>query len=157
MKNVLILSLFALVAGGCATQTAPVAPRPTSRTYSVPFDQVWGSVVSEVSAVCPVQSIEKSSGLITTQMMSFGGGYSGWQTLRGYAYEPKIFLSTWNGGARCSLTFYVSSVDGTNTSVRVTGRFEGFEDNVTHGWQFWQSNGAYENQFLDKFATTLGL
>jgi hypothetical protein len=158
MRAPLFALSITLLLTGCATAPkGPATPLPTSRTFSAPFDKVWGAVVAEVSADCPVQSVEKSSGLITTQMMSFGGGFGGWQTLQRYAYEPRAFLATWTGGARGNLTFYVSSPDATKTTIRVTARFEGFEDNVSKSWHPWQSNGVLENQYLDKISRAIGL
>lgn len=142
---------------GCATApSAPSAPIQTTRTFAMPLDKVWGAVVSEISADCPIQSVDKASGLITSQMMSFGGGFGGYKTLQQYAYEPKAFLATYTGGARGSLTFFVNSNDGANTTVRATARFEGFEDNVSKSWQPWQSNGALEQKYLNKIAAVLG-
>lgn len=153
MKASVIAVSAALLLTSCVTAPqGPTSPLPTSRTFSQPFDKVWGTVVSEVSADCPIQSIEKASGLLTTRDVSLGDGFTGQASLYRYGYAPRILLATWTGGARCSLSFYVSSSDSNSTTLRVTARIEGFEDNVTKSWQPWESNGVLENQYLDKIS-----
>ena len=158
MRAPLLALSIALLLTGCATGPQDRAtPLATSRSYAAPFDKVWGALVAEVSADCPVQNVDKASGLITSQQMSFGGSYGGWRTLEIYAYQPKAFLATWTGGTRGSLTFYVSSADPTNTTIRVTARFEAFEDNVSKSWHTWESNGVLENKYLGKVSRAIGL
>lgn len=146
-----------LLMNGCVT-TQPVytSPLDTSRTFNSSYDKVWGVLVSELSASYPIQTIDKSSGLIATQMVSMGSGFAGWNMLKQYAYEPKALLATWAGGARCRLNFFVQGIDDQSTTVRVTGHFEGFEDNVSKSWHVWQSRGVLESSLLDKVSYALG-
>ena len=116
--------------------------------------KVWAIIVSELSADYPIQNVDKASGLITTQELTLGTGFSAEDDLRHYAYSPGVILGTYNN-AQCSLTVFVSKSDETSTNVRVTGRFQGYENNVTQSWQTWQSKGVMESQFLDKIGNLL--
>lgn len=154
MKKTLTLCLFIMALAGCVTPQ-PVSPVQTTRTFPANYDRVWGTIVSELSADYPIQNVDKASGLITTQPLTLASGlWDSEDKLKQYAYSPGIILGTYNN-AQCSLTVFVSKSDETNTSVRVTARFQGFENNVTQSWQTWQSNGVMENQFLDKIGQLL--
>jgi hypothetical protein len=144
MKIILIVAIFILV--GCATPSG-VIQLQTTRTFTQPYDRVWGAVVASVSGNYPLQVIEKASGILETQMVTL-------PTLAEYANEPSVFLSCW-GSSRGRLAFYVQSVDQTNTTVRVTGHFEGFEYNTTKTWYVWPSRGVLENNILNAVATNL--
>ena len=154
VKFLTIVGCVILLFAGCATAPTPAPPLPTERTYARPFDKVWNVIVAGVSADYPVQAVDKASGLLETRQASILDGSTPSKTLKKYGYDPKILLEAWTG-TRCSLTFYVFSPNPSNTVVRVTARIEGFDDNITHNWQPWASNGVLENQYLDRFSSAL--
>jgi hypothetical protein len=154
MRTVVLL-IAALALGGCVTEThLPAAAEQTSRTYNTSFDKVWGVIVGNISVDCPIQNIDKASGLLVTQPMSLATGIMSGTELQKVAWEPPGAFSTWDG-ARCVLTFFVTSPDATNTTVRITARFAGFENNVTGSWHDWPSKGVLEDQYLNKISSSL--
>jgi len=139
---------------GCVS-TQRIIPAPdTKQNFNQPFDKVWGAIVGELSAEYPFQVVDKQSGIIQTQLISIGSGFGSLRVLQRYAIEPRMFLATWSS-ASASLSVYVKAVNETNTMVRITGHFQGFENNVTHSLQPWQSNGTLENQVLASITKNL--
>jgi len=89
MKRLLPLSLPAiLLICSCATTPTPQTdpPKETSRVFNAPYDKVWSAVVAELSADYPIKNSDKSSGLITTEDVTFGASFGGWSSLRQVAY-----------------------------------------------------------------------
>jgi hypothetical protein len=123
---------------------------PTSRTFHAGFDRVWGVLVSEISAFAVIKTIDKTSGLITTEALNVGTGLMSEIVLKEYAYRPPNILGTWDAG-RAFLSFFANS-QGSSTTVRITAHFAGFEANVIHSWIEWPTKGALENVLLDRIA-----
>ena len=73
--------------------------------------------------------------------------------LKEYAHRPPNILRTWDVG-RALLSFFANS-QGSSTTVRITARFSGFENNVTHSWMEWPTKGVEENVLLDRIAKDL--
>jgi hypothetical protein len=67
---------------------------------------------------------------------------------------PPNLVGTWNGG-RAPISVYAAAV-GKGTMVRVTAKFAGFEDNVSHEWMEWPTKGVLENEILNRIETDLG-
>lgn len=149
----------ALIVSGCASAPTKKSLPPVS-TYEVlekPFDEVWAAAVSCVASKVDVDRVEKDSGLITSKRLTFGSSFSGWVTLEKYAYTPKVLMATWSGGTEVTLTFLISPINESRTSLKVTGRFRAFENNVTKSWHTWESNGRYEREYIDEIKSSLGL
>ncbi|MGO9246876.1 MAG: hypothetical protein ACLPT4_12790 [Verrucomicrobiia bacterium] len=148
MKKMFTLTIL-LAAMGCAT--APVAPPlDTTRVYNAPYEKVWASVVSEVSAEYPIKNIDKTSGLIASDPVSLSGA----RALTNAGYAPQVLLAIW-GDSRARVTAFVSKLDDERTKVRLTLHLEGFEFNATKSWYVWQSNGTLENALLDRIQSNL--
>jgi len=155
MEKLAWICAGALILTGCATQPPQPLPAPeATATLEAPFDKAWGLVVAEIANDYPLQIIEKQSGILQSQMVTIGSGFGAEGALRRYGYSPGILLATWSG-ARASLSAFVKPVDETHTSVKIKAHFEGFEDNVTHGWQVWRSRALLEQQILDKVSASL--
>jgi len=160
MKKSLLAFVGLVCLSGCATmqQQASGSATPLSIDYmvSAPFDQVWGKLVERATdRSWPLKTIDKASGIIVTDFSSLGDGISGWQALKQLAYEPSMFLATWAGGARMKLSVFVSKIAENQTRVKLNAHFEGFENNVTHQWVVWQSNGLDEKGVVDYIASEL--
>jgi hypothetical protein len=74
--------------------------------------------------------------------------------LKEYAHRPPNILGGWDAG-RAVLSIFANS-KGSSTTVRITARFAGFENNVTHSWMEWPTRGVLENVLLDRIATDIG-
>ena len=151
----LIAVLAAALIGGCATAPKRPPVPETARLFNHSFDKVWAATVAELSGSWPFQLVEKDSGLIETQMVGFGPGFSGWTRLENFSIPPRLLLATWSGGARGRMSILIVSQEGGSTSVRLKGHFEGFENNVANAWYVWQSTGVLEGQILDRIAARL--
>ena len=127
---------------------------PTWRTFHARFDRVWGVLVSEISSFAVIKTIDKTNGLITTEPLKMGSGLMSEILLKLYAHRPSKFLGTWDDG-RTVLSFLATS-KGSWTTVRITARFTGFENNITHSWLEWPTKGVLENFLLDRIANDLG-
>lgn len=56
---------LAVMLTGCSTAKAPPVPVEASRSYAMPYDEVWGRVVEVLaSANIQIKTIEKESGVI---------------------------------------------------------------------------------------------
>jgi hypothetical protein len=140
------IGVSALVSG-CATPKVPPKEQ-TTKVFAAPFDRVWPAVISTVTGDYPVQAVEKGSGVLETQMVSM--------QVDKYANPPTgLFLPCWGEG-RGRLSLFVRPVNGTNTSVRIKGHFEGFEYNVAHTWYVWTSTGVLEGDIASKIAAETG-
>jgi hypothetical protein len=127
---------------------------PTWRTFHARFDKVWGVLVSEISSFAVIETIDKTNGLITTGPLKLSSGLMSEILLKLYAHRPSNILGTWDEG-RAVLSF-LATAKGSSTTVRITARFTGFENNVTHSWMEWPTRGVLENFLLDRIANDLG-
>jgi hypothetical protein len=155
MKKILLSVVTLFLFTGCVTvPEGGYTSLPTSRRFHAGFDRVWGVLVSEISAFATIKTIDKTSGLITTEPLNVGTGMMSEIVLKKYAYRPPNLLGTWGAG-RAVLSFYANS-QGSSTTVRITAHFAGFEDNVTHSWMEWPTRGVLENMLLDLIAKDIG-
>jgi hypothetical protein len=155
MKKILVSAVTLFLFTGCV-----IVPKggykslPTSRTFHAGFDRVWGILVSEISTFAAIKTIDKASGLITTES-NVGTGLMSEMVLKVYAHRPPNILGTWDAG-RVLLSFFANS-QGSSTTVRITAHFAGFESNVIHSWMEWPTRGVLENFLLDRIANDLGV
>jgi len=154
-----ITLLLIFLQASCASTLRPTYTHPieTSRTFYSTYDKVWATVVSQVSASYPLQVVDKSSGTVSTQMLSLGTGFGGAMALQQYANEPKIPLATFLGGARSRISINVSRINKHKILVRVAGYFEGLDTNVMRRWYVWPSKGILEEQLLQRIANSIPL
>ena len=155
MKKILFSAVMLFLFAGCATvPKGGYTSLPTSRTFHIGFDRVWGVLVSEISSFAVIETIDKTNGLITTGPLKMSSGLMSEILLKLYARRPSSFLGTWDDG-RAVLSFLVTA-KRSSTTVRITARFTGFENNVTHSWMEWPTRGVLENFLLDRIANDLG-
>jgi hypothetical protein len=156
MKKILFSAVMLFLFAGCATvPKGGYTSLPTSRTFHIGFDRVWGVLVSEISTFAVIETIDKTKGLITTGPLKVGTGLMSEIVLKEYAHRPPNILGTWDAG-RAVLSISANS-QGSSTTVRITAHFTGFENNVTHSWIEWSSKGVLENFLLDRIAKDIGI
>src|SRR5215469_1880703 len=155
MKKVFFPAVMLFLFTGCVTvRERGDTSLPTWRTFHARFDRVWGVLVSEISSFAVIETIDKTNGLITTGPLKMSSGLMSEILLKLYARRPSNILGTWDD-ARAVLSFLVTA-KGSSTTVRITARFTGFENNVTHSWMEWPTRGVLENFLLDRIANDLG-
>ena len=156
MRNILSCVAMLFLFNGCVTvPEGSHASLSTSRVFDAGFDRVWGVLVSEISSFAVIETIDKTSGLITTGPQKVGSGLMSEMVLKEYAHRPTYILGTWDAG-RVILSILAKS-QGSSTTVRITAHFTGFENNVTHSWMEWPTKGVLENVLLDQIAKGLGV
>jgi len=69
MRVILAIALLSVTVVGCANYKAPMKRNVEStRTYAMPYDEVWNKVVDWFSMNnTPIKNLDKSSGLISTE------------------------------------------------------------------------------------------
>src|SRR6516162_8303086 len=156
MKKPLFSAVALFLFAGCVTvPEGGHTSLPRSRTFRADFDRVWGVLVSEISSFAVIETIDKTNGLITTGPLKMSSGLMSEILLKLYARRPSNILGTWDD-ARAVLSFLVTA-KGSSTTVRITARFTGFENNVTHSWMEWPTKGVLENVLLDRIAKDIGV
>jgi hypothetical protein len=155
MKKVFFPAVMLLLFTGCVTvRERGDTSLPAWRTFHARFDKVWGVLVSEISSFAVIETVDKTNGLITTGPLKMSSGLMSEILLKLYAHRPSNILGTWDD-ARGVLSFLVTA-KGSSTTVHITARFTGFENNVTHSWMEWPTRGVLENFLLDRIANDLG-
>jgi len=122
MKNPLFSTVVLFLFAGCVT--VPEGAHtflPTSRTFHAGFDRVWGVLVSEILSFAVIETIDKTSGLITTGPLKVGTGLMSEMVLKEYAHRPTNILGTWDAG-RAVLSILAKS-QGSSTTVQITAHF----------------------------------
>ena len=156
MKKIVFSAITLFLFAGCVSgPNGGSTALPTSRTFHAGFDRVWGALVSEISTIAEIKTIDKTNGSLTTGPIRVGTGLMAEIVLKEYAYRPPNILGTWDRG-RAVLSISANP-RGASTTVRITAQFWGFENNVTHSWIEWPTKGVLENLLLDRIAKDLGV
>jgi hypothetical protein len=151
MKNIFFPAVMLFLFAGCVTGPENgYTSLPTSRTFHVGIDRVWGALVSEISAFAVIEAIDKTKGTITTGPLRTGSGLMSEVLLKEYAHRPRNIVGTWDAG-RVVLSIFAKP-QGSSTNVRIVARFTGLETNVAHAWVEWPTKGVLENFLLDRIA-----
>jgi hypothetical protein len=154
MKKIFFPAVAFFLLIGCATiPESRHSSLPVSRRFHAGFDRVWEVLVKEVSSFAVIETMDKTHGLITTGRLRVGSGLMSEIVLKEYAQRPSNIVGTWDGG-RAVLSIFAHS-QGSFTTVQITARFAGFENNVTHSWMEWPSKGVLENVLLDHISKAL--
>lgn len=163
-----IILLFCFVVSGCATM--PVMKVETQDTFTIQssFNKVWGALIATLSEqALPIKSIEKDSGLVTTDFFIFvdadsisikeafkkGSGAVS-EKIDIIAYRPKVFLGIWTKG-RYFLNIFVKSEGVNTTSIKITAHIEAFESNIKRSWLVCNSKGVIEKEIIDSIKAKL--
>ena len=99
MKKPLFSAVALFLFAGCVTvPEGGHTSLPRSRTFRADFDRVWGVLASEISSFAVIETIDKTSGLITTGPLKVGAGLMSEMVLKEYAHRPTNVLGTWDVG-----------------------------------------------------------
>ncbi len=152
--SITALLLASLVlATGCATPQPPQAIQTTER-FSATKDQVWHLVLSEIGLNYPVSSIEKDSGLITTDFVSLPAGMYNSEMGR-WVQKPNAGMFATFNGLRMKMNILVSETTPATTTVTVRAHFEAYENNVHKQWIACPSNGTIEIELFTLIRASL--
>jgi tetratricopeptide (TPR) repeat protein len=114
-----------------------------SDVISANYDQTWSALVSTLAEnQLPIKVVEKESGLIGTDFVSFKGD------VKDYAYHPSNLLGSWVSG-RYSLNIQVTKLTPDSTRVTINSHIEGWETE-TKNWYVCDSNGTLEADIFSK-------
>lgn len=150
---VLLSTLSVLWLAGCATP-APTAPaQRTTAVISAPKEKVWPLIVAEVGLKYPVKSVEKDSGLLTTDFVSLQAGLYNRDASQ-WVNPPKVLLGVWNG-LRMRMSVLTIEPEPGKTTVTINCHFEARETNVVKDWVIAETNGAIENGILTRIEKQL--
>lgn len=153
MRNSILkrLQIHLLAAGILLSMGCYTAPRmeqfQKQREIYKPFTEVWDAVVESLAdSEMPVESIERESGLITTDMVSVS-------PYECSCMKGLLITSTqWRG----KLNVYVKTVSDTSTTVKINTHFEAFDSQTTKSWFACNSTGKVEAIFFRRLAELLG-
>jgi len=133
---------------GCAT----VPVRPTiqdTQIINAPFDKVWEALVATLAEMgLPIESIEKESGIVTTDFVIFASGLATEKVLGKVAVYPTSLLYIWST-ARYKLSIFAIKKGEDATKVKITTHIEAYESNVTHNWMVCYSKGVIEKRIFE--------
>jgi len=147
LSLVVLLAAFALLSG-CATTSVVRPVIQDSYLVEAPYDKAWSAIVATAAEKSlPVKSIEKDSGLLTTDFVTLANGYSTDNQLKLVAQKPSIFLGVWEG-ARYALSIYATPQGEGSTKIKITSQIQGYESNVTKQWHVCYSTGTLEEEFF---------
>ena len=133
------LLLFILLAG-CATAPKPHVFDPVAR-FTTDFDHAWSATIETFAEMnLPIQNMEKASGLVTTDWISFAGDANS-----GYADCGGTGLAI-ERDRQGKFNVYVKTVEG-SVDVRVTTTYRQMRSlGSSSGWVNCQSTGQLEER-----------
>lgn len=142
MKRVLVI-LGLLMLSGCTTMPINSSPAKQEEVFNLSFDDVWKQVVEVLSDEnYPIESIEKDSGLITTEFISTGGD----QIQRIARLEKGMFFA-WTTGSY-KLNIFVVSIDDSHTRVKINPYIKAY-NYILESWkQRASSTGLIERSIF---------
>ena len=150
----IVIGLAVLLLSGCTKSPPITEPVIQEQVFQADFDVTWHAIIDALSdGNYPIQSIEKESGLVTTQFVVFTQGIGAKSQIDRIAAVPGMFLGTWSAG-RYSLSIFATSITG-GTRVRIKAHVEAYENNVSYTWHVCQSRGVLEGSILNVIGTKL--
>lgn len=151
------ISVFLLVIlASCAAKPSVKPTIEDTQIMQAPFDSVWRATVSTLAEMAlPIESMDKSSGLITTGSVRFTGGWAAPKEINRVAKKPLVILGTWSAG-RYTLSLFVRPNGEDATRVKITALIEAYEDYMTGTWHTCHSKGVIEKQIFDSIELKIG-
>lgn len=129
------------------------------QTYNYPFEVVWNAIKQSLEDIQCQVGYERYNqddeglykGSIKSDFCVFSlGKDTTFATLKKYSLEvPYIRGGIWLNG-RMQYHFRLTEQSDGTVYLHLTGKISGFEDFVTHEVQFWESNGIFETQMLER-------
>lgn len=143
----LYLLLFCLLVYSCGGSGDVWKPKiKTNENYNATNEQVWNAVIAALGDMnYPIKTIEKASWLIQSDRVTISSD--------DIEYYCAVEGGRYKSG-RLSFTFYLSSQDSNNTTMKIASDFEG---TYTSGYGTYSStdviqlysNGKYEKELFD--------
>lgn len=130
-----------------------------------PFTDVWNAVIASLEKIdCQVMQKKESQtetgalkGNIQSDFCVFSmAGNNVKDSLEKYSYKMPIIRGAIWENARMQYKFILKENDDLSVNVLIKGDLSGREKNVTNEVHFWQSNGMFETQMLDRIRKILG-
>ncbi len=151
--QVVLRIIFVAMIAGCATTEIPNIER--ARVYDAGFDQTWNAVVATVAErACPIQAIEKESGVLATSEMALPN--PGSRQFREMVVMPSLGLAL-RRAPRVRMNFVVVREAAARTSVQVNTTISAFDYNWTGQWHQGYSTGKIEADMLGAIGSKLAL
>lgn len=129
------------------------------------FTDVWNSIITALDQInCQVMQKKESQtetgalkGNIQSDFCVFSmAGNNVKDSLEKYSYKlPVIRGAVWEN-ARMQYKFILKENEDLTVNVLIKGDLSGREKNVTNEVHFWQSNGIFETQMIDRVKKILG-
>lgn len=139
--------LLFLALGGCVRPPKITAPEQRKEAViNADKDKVWQMLVATVGMSLPLETMDKSTGLMTTKQVALPVGFNN-QGMEDFVYPPEVVMGTWDG-MRMSLRILVSDIGQNKTMVKINASYLVWENNVLKTWMNAPSNGSFENGIL---------
>ena len=129
------------------------------------FTDVWNSIITALDQInCQVMQKKESQtetgalkGNIQSDFCVFSmAGNNVKDSLEKYSYKlPVIRGAVWEN-ARMQYKFILKENEDLTVNILIKGDLSGREKNVTNEVHFWQSNGIFETQMIDRVKKILG-
>lgn len=134
---------------GCAARPLIRPVIQDTFTINAAYDDTWWAVVSTLSGMSiQVETIDKDSGLLNTKFIYFSGGMYADKDIEKVAAIQTSFLLIWTRG-RFKLNIYASKLTDSQTQLKITLRIEGYESNISKGWNVLYSKGVIERRIAE--------
>jgi uncharacterized lipoprotein len=120
VKRIFLVGLVCLVLAACAT--APM-PRQIQNSFPIdqPFEKVWQAVIETFAELnLPIMNMEKASGLITTDWISFRGQ----KDEAGYCSCGKAGFPFSEVERKGKFNVYVKKIEEASCEIKVNSSFE---------------------------------
>jgi hypothetical protein len=151
-----LVAVALMVAVGCEPPTAFVyRPNPVSRVIDAPKDKAWSIIDAHVGLLNPIQSLEKDSGIISTQRMTLTpaqlfawAGEDSWEYVRSLSGIYGVRDGGgWQHSGTIIITVLAVEVEPDKTKVTVACKFDArWNDRPSSNVN---SRGTLEQELLD--------
>ena len=158
-RALLLFIIISLIIASCFTVPPPVIINVENpMTFSADFESVWSALMVSLSTQGnPVQTIEKSSGIINTDWQIIGSQFDLDTLITKISKSYSILSDPLMGGsfvpmqsARMRMNLVVFKIDDKLTQVLITTKIEILATKYRNPeWISLESNGYYEKQVFD--------
>ena len=152
----LTVTCLSIILLGCATGKVIIPEIQNDFKINAEYDDVWSAVIETLAEMsAPIKSIEKESGLVTTDFVNFFSGYNQSAELDRIAEKPNYgILASWSRG-RYKFNVFVRAKDDGQTAVKITTHIEAYENIINDDWFVCHSKGVIENELFESITSNL--
>jgi len=153
MKRAVVLLCVFIV--GCVTMPKEIPVIQNTLEVNIPFDKAWSAVVETISDMqLPIKAIEKDSGILTTENVTFANGFLADNEINRVSLKPSVFGGVWRQG-RYSLNIFVTAIDANHTRIKANSHIEAYEQSITNSWYICHSKGIIESTLFESVKSQL--